>query len=291
MAREMLVGAPRERLLAGMPVTERTIEAAGIPTAVLEGGSGEPLVLLHGPGEHAVKWVGVLPGLVSTHSVVAPDLPGHGATSVTGGPLTAEEMLDWLDALIGATCASPPALVGQIAGGAMAMHYAALHGDRVARLVLVDTLGLAPFQPAPEFAAALTEYLAAPDAGTFDRLWRRCAYDFERVRARMGERWESLEAYTLERMRAPGGREAVGALMEQFGFPPIPADVIARIAVPVTLIWGRHDLATPLAVAEAASARYGWPLHVVEDAADDPSMDQPERFLELLRRVLGGGEP
>jgi pimeloyl-ACP methyl ester carboxylesterase len=39
-------------------------------------------------------------------------------------------------------------------------------------------------------------------------------------------------------------------------------------------------------VAEAASARYGWPLHVIEDAADDPPIEQPEAFLRALRAAL-----
>ena len=38
-----------ERLLAGMPVTERRLQLAGVSTAVLEGGDGPPVVLLHGP--------------------------------------------------------------------------------------------------------------------------------------------------------------------------------------------------------------------------------------------------
>jgi pimeloyl-ACP methyl ester carboxylesterase len=58
--------------------------------------------------------------------------------------------------------------------------------------------------------------------------------------------------------------------------------VLGRITVPTTVIWGRHDLATPLRVAEAASARYGWQLHVIEEAADDPTLDQPEAFLRAL---------
>ena len=51
--------------------------------------------------------------------------------------------------------------------------------------------------------------------------------------------------------------------------------------MPVALVWGRADLATPLAVAQAASARHGWPLHVIEDCADDPPVEQPE----ALRRA------
>ena len=55
--------------------------------------------------------------------------------------------------------------------------------------------------------------------------------------------------------------------------------------MPTTLIWGRHDLATPLAVAEQAAARHRWPLHVIEDANDDPPIEQPEALLRVLART------
>ncbi len=79
-------------------------------------------------------------------------------------------------------------------------------------------------------------------------------------------------------------------MMQEFG-GEIPEAVLARIDVPTTLIWGRHDMATPLRVAEAASRAFGWPLHVIEDAADDPAMDQPEAFAATLRSAIdpGGG--
>ena len=38
----------RERVLAGLPVSQRQLDAAGVSTAFLEGGAGSPLVLLHG---------------------------------------------------------------------------------------------------------------------------------------------------------------------------------------------------------------------------------------------------
>ena len=103
----------------------------------------------------------------------------------------------------------------------------------------------------------------------------------------MGERWEPFEAYNLERARAPSVQAALATLMERFGMPAIPPADLARIAIPTTLIWGRHDLATPLSVAEAASARYGWPLHVIENANDDPPVEQPEALLRVLRAALG----
>ena len=69
------------------------------------------------------------------------------------------------------------------------------------------------------------------------------------------------------------------SLMRQLGSAIPPGD-LDWIAVPTTLIWGRHDLGVRLNVAEAACARYGWPLHVIEDARDDPAIEQPEAFLK-----------
>ena len=62
-----------------------------------------------------------------------------------------------------------------------------------------------------------------------------------------------------------------------------------RIAVPTTLVWGRHDLQTPLSVAEAASARYGWPLYVIEGARDDPFFEQPEAGIIYVREHHAAG--
>ena len=179
--------------------------------------------------------------------------------------------------------------MGQILGGAIAARFASEHSGRLSQLVLVDALGLAPFQPTPEFGLALTDFIAQPTDDTHDRLWRQCAFDLDGLRERMGERWEWLKAYNLDRARTPSLRVPQHSLMTQFGMSAIPPADLMRITVPTTLIWGRHDLATQLPVAEAASARYGWPLQVIEDAADDPPIEQPELFLKALRAALGKG--
>lgn len=280
----------RERLLGGLPVVERRLQLAGVSTAVLEGGAGPPIVLLHGPGEYAAKWLRVIPDLVSTYRVVAPDLPGHGTSEVHAGAMDGDRVIAWVGELIARTCTTPPTLVGQILGGAIAARFASRQSHRIARLVLVDALGLAPFQPTPEFGLALTEFITQPAEDTHDRLWQRCAFDLDRLRDGMGESWERLRAYNLDRARAPSLKPTQQSLMEQFGMPAIPPAELATIAVPTTLIWGRHDLATRLPVAEAASARYGWPLHVIENAADDPPIEQPEAFLKVLRAAIGGSQ-
>ena len=274
-------------LLAGIPVEERRLELAGVSTAVLEGGDGPPLVLLHGPGASAAHWLRVLPDLVATHRVIAPDLPGLGASEVGGGPLDADRVLVWLGELIESTCPSPPALVGYALGGAIAARFAAAHGDRVGRLVLVDALGLTALDPSPEFGLALHGFLAQPSEQTHDELWRHCALDLAGLREGMDGRWEPFRAANVELARTPSVQVALGALMEQFGGPPIPPAELARIAVPTSLIWGRHDVATPLEVAVDASVHHRWPLQVVEDCADDPPIEQPEAFVAALRTAIG----
>ena len=273
----------RDRLLAQMPVTERRLELAGVSTPVLEGGDGPPLVLLHGPGEHAPKWLRIVPDLVETHRVIAPDLPGHGESEVLRGELDVEQVIDWLGGLIERTCETKPTIVAQIVGGPIAARFAAPHGDRIEQLVLVDALGLAPFEPAPEFGRALEGFYAQPTAETHDELWGQCAHDLDRLRDGMGKHWDALAAYNLDRATTPAVMDAVGKLMAAFGFPPVDPAELERITVPTTLIWGREDLATALGKAKAASAAYGWPLHVIDGAADDPPIERPEAFLEMLR--------
>ncbi len=277
----------RERLLDGMPVTERRLELAGVSTAVLEGGDGPPMVLLHGPGEFAAKWMRVIPDLVNTHRIVAPDLPGHGTSEVTDGPLDADHVLTWLGELIEHTCTSPPVLLGHTLGGAIAARFAINQGDRLSRLVLVDTLGLGRFRPAPRFALTMIGFLARPTEHAYDRFMRQCSLDLDGLREEMGERWEPFQAYNLDRARTPSGKRALRRLMPRFGLPAIPPKDLVRINVPTTLIWGRHDRANRLRIAEAASARYGWPLHVIENCADDPPRDRPEAFLDALHTALG----
>ncbi len=287
----------RRRLLANMPVVERRLQLAGTSTVVLEGGAGPPVILLHGPLGSAAHWMGVVPGLAPTHHVIVPDLPGHGGSVVTSGTLDAGRVLGWLAELIAATCESRPVLVGQTLGGAIAARFSGGQDAPVGRLVLIDTLGLRDFQPTPEFGLALTQFLAQPSEETHRGLWRHCAFDLDGLRRSMGDQWEPFEAYNLDRTRTPSVQSAVSSLMAEFGIPAILSEDLERIAAPTTLIWGRHDRATPLSVAEAASARFGWPLQVIENCADDPPVEQPRALLHVLRAVLAqpgtgtGGRP
>jgi len=276
---------PRDRLLAGLELSDRRVDAAGVSTLVVEAGEGAPVLLLHGPGEFGAKWMRVIPELAATHRVIAPDLPAHGASEVPDGPLDADRVLAWLGDLIEHTCASPPVLVGHVLGGAIAARFAIESGDRLRGLVLVDAMGLGRFRPAPKFAFTMAGFLARPTERSYERFMRQCSYDLDGLREQLGDRWDPFVAYNLELARAPEAK-AGGRMMRRVGIPRIPPHELERIAVPTTLIWGRHDRALQLRIAEAASARHGWPLRVIEDCADDPPRDQPEAFLAALHTAL-----
>lgn len=274
--------AARETLVAALPVTERRFELAGISTLVLVGGEGPPIVLLHGPAGHAAHWMMVIPQLVKTNRVVAPDLPGHGASRADPAALDAERTIAWLGALIAETCVEPPILVGQALGGALAARYASRHGKSIRRLVLVDTFGLQAFEPRPEFGTVMNAFFAQPDERSHELLWQQCMFDFDSMRRRVGAAWEPLVAYNVDVVRDTGARAALQSLMHAFGAPIAP-DELRRIDVPTTLVWGRHDPAAAVSAAEVASREYGWPLHVIDDCGADPPIERPDEMVRALR--------
>ena len=275
----------RRRVLAGAPVTERTVELAGVSTAVLESGDGPPVVLLHGQGGWSGMWLPVVGDLRTTYRVIAADLPGLGASEMPDGPPDAAQVLAWLDALVRQTCPTPPALVGASLGASIAARFAIAHPDRVSRLVLVDAGSLGRFRPAPGVVLALLQFLARPSERTQRGFFRQVAVDPDKVRAMMGERWEASQAYNLDRARTPSVRAANRRMLKELGTKTIPPGELARIAVPTTLIWGRQDRVMRLKIAEAASVRYGWPLQVIEDAGHFVA-EQPEAFRRALRAAL-----
>jgi pimeloyl-ACP methyl ester carboxylesterase len=66
----------------------------------------------------------------------------------------------------------------------------------------------------------------------------------------------------------------------------IPNRELESIAVPTALLWGRYDRMAPLSLAEAASASFGWPLHVIDEAGHLPHVEQPDAFINALGKIL-----
>lgn len=274
----------RRRLVAGLPVTERRLPLSGVSTTLLEGGAGPPLVFVQ--VEFALVWFRVIPDLVRTHHVIAPDLPGLGESELPDTRYDIDTAMGWLGALIEQTCDARPVLVGKGPAGALAAQFAIHHGDRLAGLVLVDAHGLERFRPRPGMALSYMGVLARPTQQRVERSFGTyCFTDLDRVRADLGERWGWFSAYAVSYFRSKRVKKATRTLLPRLG-KAIPPEDLARISVPTTLIWGRHDVGMRVEVAEAAGARYGWPLQVIDGARDDPALEQPDAFLRALRSAL-----
>lgn len=276
----------RTKLLDGLPVSDQRLNLAGISTAVLEGGEGSPVLLLHGPGESALWWMGVIPILAETHRVIVPDLPGHGESKANGKPLDEDLVFTWLSELIEQTCHSRPALVGNIIGGSIGARFAASHGSQLGQLVLVNSLGLGKFRPSPIFAFTLLRFMIRPSQKNFDSFFPHCIYDVDNLQRQMGSKWESFSAYNLQCARDKDRKAAMQTLLKEVGTPKIPDNVLENIKVPTALIWGRHDKANKLRIAQTASKKYGWPLHIIEETRDDPKLERPEAFTNALYKIL-----
>src|SRR5262249_38118880 len=140
----------------------QTVETKkGTRCRVLEGGSGAPLVFLHGAG-------GLLRGnpfphqLAQRHHALAPDRPGCGES--TGEELL-EDMLDFTlhgwD-LIEALGLRQPHVVGHSMGGMIAAEMACVAPRDLGRLVLVSPAGLwLDGHPIPDIFALLPYRIAA----------------------------------------------------------------------------------------------------------------------------------
>jgi len=102
-------------------------------------GEGPAVVLLHPLALAGNVWDEVGERLSAQFTVISPDARGHGRSSWDGAPFSITDLADDLDALLDALGIDTAHLVGMSMGGGIAMTYAALHPERVGRMVLADT--------------------------------------------------------------------------------------------------------------------------------------------------------
>jgi esterase len=122
------------------------------------GGSGAPLVMLHGLSGHARTWDHTAAALSDRYRVLALDQRGHGDSDWApqyGLRPMAKDLLAWLDALD----LSEVTLMGSSMGGLVSFVFAAAHPERVGRMVIMD---IGP-ELAPAGSANVTSGLAAND--------------------------------------------------------------------------------------------------------------------------------
>ncbi|MFL5423958.1 MAG: alpha/beta fold hydrolase, partial [Myxococcales bacterium] len=123
----------------------RTIDLDGPVHYADFGGSGRPIVLVHGLGGSHLNWLAVAPGLAAHGRVLALDLVGHGLTPSLGRSATVGNNRRVLGRFLDAVAREPAVLVGNSMGGYLSIAEAAAEPGKIESIVLVNpAVPLAP---------------------------------------------------------------------------------------------------------------------------------------------------
>ena len=144
-----------ERSRAGL-VRKETLLADGTRIAYLEGGTGAPLVLVHGFGADKDNFTRISRFLVPHYRVIVPDLVGFGESShLPDVDYHYAAQAQRLRAFVEALGLARVDLGGNSMGGGIVMSFAAQHPQEVASLWLIDAAGIAEAPPS-ELARIIT---------------------------------------------------------------------------------------------------------------------------------------
>lgn len=127
--------------------SEHAFQAGAVTISYAEGGSGPPLVLLHGATDSWRRFLPVLPSLAKEHRVYALDLRGHGGSSRVPGGYHRTGYATDCGAFV-RSLGQPIAVIGHSLGGLIGIELAVEMPDLVTTLVLEDPPAY-PHQPGP----------------------------------------------------------------------------------------------------------------------------------------------
>ncbi len=128
---------------AGFTSERRLVNGARMHYVI--GGSGTPIVLLHGFPNTWYAWRDVMPRLAERHTVVAVDLRGLGDSEPGTRPNDVPTGADDLHGLLAELSLGPVLLAGQDWGGSTAFAFAAAHPDEVRRLAVIEAMPAGPW--------------------------------------------------------------------------------------------------------------------------------------------------
>jgi pimeloyl-ACP methyl ester carboxylesterase len=252
-------------------------------------GSGPILVLLHGIAGSSATWEDVIPWLSERHTVIAPDLLGHGESSKPRGDYSLGAYANAVRDLLGALGETSGTIVGHSLGGGVAMQFAYQFPERCERLVLMSSGGLGrELHPVLRAAArpgteVLLPWLCMAGrrsvgslAHALGRLGLRASADLEEV-------WRSFVS-----LEQPDARQAflhtVRGIIDLGGQRVSATDrlYLAR-ELPTLIVWGERDPLIPVRHAHEAHANIpGSRLEIFPGAGHFPYREDPRRFAALL---------
>jgi pimeloyl-ACP methyl ester carboxylesterase len=290
----------RERHVRSVPTIERVeVLLHGQRVNFTIAGQGPAVVLVHGVAGRAAQWDQTVRLLAASHTVVAPDLLGHGESAKPRGDYSLGAHASGIRDLLVGLNIERASIVGHSLGGGIAMQFAYQFPERCERLVLVSSGGLgeevhpmlrAATLPGAEFVLPVVAHprlvqSAAILPRALGKLGLRTGPDLNEI-ARGYQSLANAEArsafiHTLRGVIDPTGQR-VSATDRLYLASKMPSLVV----------WGGRDRIIP--VAHARPAHEGMPgsrLELFEDAGHFPQLDDPLRFGQTLESFLGETEP
>ena len=262
-------------------------------------GDGPPLLLLHGITSSAATWKDVIPQLAESHTVIAPDLLGHGQSAKPLGDYSLGAYASGIRDLLGLLKVESATVVGHSLGGGVAMQFAYLFPDRCNRLVLVASGGLgrevnvllrAAALPGAEFVLPLICAEPIRNAGN------AIGQAMEKVRLRpstdMREMWRGFSSLgSMESRRA--FLHTLRTIVDVGGQRVSATDRLYLAQhLPTMIVWGAKDPVIPATHGVAAAAAIpGSRLELFEKSGHFPHRDEPQRFVNALQDFLDTTEP
>jgi pimeloyl-ACP methyl ester carboxylesterase len=255
-------------------------------------GDGPPLLLLHGIGNSARTWAGVVEKLAAEHTVLAPDLLGHGSSDKPRGDYSIAGYANGMRDLLSVLDLERVTVVGHSLGGGIALQFAYQFPERCERLVLVGSGGLGPELSAglrlatlPGAEAVLTAL--AGISGTL-RVGLRAVQEFgtaagwRRIRD-LAEAGDALLALKDVEARRAFLRTLRGVVDARGQAVTALDRLYLANAIPMLVVWGSRDPIVPAAHAETVRALVpAARIEVFDGAGHWPHLDDPDRFCDVL---------
>jgi pimeloyl-ACP methyl ester carboxylesterase len=292
-----LSGRPRLRL-ADPPL--QFIDVHGYRRAFRTAGNGPRLLLLHGFGDSSATWSGVLPLLSRRHTVIAPDLLGHGESDKPRAGYSIGAYACGMRDLLSVLDVERVTVLGHCLGGSIAMQFAYQFPERCERLVLVSSGGAGrEVHPLLRMAAAPGADAALPLATT--ALLRTVIQLAEPVLRRAGRTGLGRDvSYLLGRYRSLTSATARAAFLRTLrAGVAMNGQVVTMLdrcylaaGMPTFIIWGEHDRVIPVQHAATAHAALpGSRLMIFTGAGHFPHHDDPRGFAAAVDSFVAGTRP
>ena len=276
-----------------MPGFERRFaDIRGVGTSYFLGGSGPPVVLVHGLGGAATNWTELAPLLARRRRVLVPDLPGHGRSEPLRRLQDLGSLADHVADLAEAEDVLPAAVVGNSMGGVVAVRLAVRRSDAVSALVLVAAAGIVSGTRRAEAGLAFASALSPTSVAA--RLRHRVVRRPALARAVFGY-WGADDPAALSPTAVLGFLEgpahatdiasAARALVRDD-----PRQDLGLVRCPTLVVWGARDRLVPLADGFEYARRLRAPIRTVPGAGHLLIGERPEECAEILEEFLDAPE-